>query len=298
MELTIDLFLFLSPFAQLFTAAQTTLTEYCTDGMADADFYQCNYSNTATCTDCEDEDIYINNINFTTRADLTDHVCPFFLCWFACETKTGKFFECSIYPDYTNSITTLQSCDIDCSAFPYGNNQNGAAEPCEVEWESWVVCTSNDYKSSLDCFVDDDHCMPNDSDKCADEQQSFCFYFDCCPSCQFEWTAAYHCDIDLESTSSTINSTCPLNCNGDNIITASGGISNGNGTSGGITNGGTSSGNTTSGNGTNSGSQIKNGATKYVTFYLFLLSILSLKVYWHLFTLCKESGAANRTHLV
>ena len=140
--------------------------------------------------------------------------------------------------------------------------------------------------------------MPNDSDKCADEQQSFCFYFDCCPSCQFEWTAAYHCDIDLESTSSTINSTCPLNCNGDNIITASGGISNGNGTSGGITNGGTSSGNTTSGNGTNSGSQIKNGATKYVTFYLFLLSILSLKVCWHLFTLCKESGAANRTHLV
>ena len=78
----------------------------------------------------------------------------------------------------------------------------------------------------------------------------------------------------------------------------SGGITNGNGTSGSTTNGGTTSRNHTSGKGTNFGTQIKNGVTKYVTLLLFLLSILSSKVYWHLFTLCKESGAANRTHLV
>jgi hypothetical protein len=250
MEFTFVLFLFLSTFAQQFATEQTTSPEYCIDEMANADFYQCIYSNTATCADCKDEDIYINNINFTTCADLTDHVCSFFNCCFACETKTEKFFECSICPDYTNSIATLQPCAFDCSAFPYGNNQNGAAEPCEVEWESWIVCTSKDYKSCLDC-LDYDNQVFSTVDNCAEEQQEFCYYFDCCPSCQSEYTAAYQCAIE------TGNSTSSLSCNGVDIYTPSGGFKNGKGAKSGI--------------------EIKNGAANYVTLLLFLLSILFQK---------------------
>ena len=259
------LFLCLSLFAHQFVAAQTSLPDYCTNGMAAANFYQCIYSNTETCGDCENEDIYENNINFTTCASLTDHVCPFFRCCSACAPTTERFFECYIYPDYTDAVPDLQSCDIDCSAFPYGNNSTDDAEPCVAEYDSWIVCTSKEYESCFDCFASDDQLSWTSGDSCADEIQYFCFYNECCPSCQSEWSASYQCDIAEESASSSTNRTCPLSCNGVNISISSGGFTDGNGTIGGttsgnVTNGGISSGGTSSGNTTNGGTS-SGGAT-------------------------------------
>ena len=116
-EFTIVLLLILTLFVQHFAAAQTTLPDYCTDNTATADFVQCVYSNTETCGDCYDADIYENNINFTSCAGLTDHVCPFFRCCSACATKTERFFECNIFPDYKNTLLDLQSCAFDCSVW-------------------------------------------------------------------------------------------------------------------------------------------------------------------------------------
>ena len=260
------LFLCLSLFAHTFVAAQTTLPDYCTDRTAFANFYQGIYLNTETCGDCENEDIYENNINFTTCASLTDHVCPFFRCCSACATTTERFFECYIYPDYyNNTLLNLQSCDFDCSAFPYGSNSTDDTEPCGAEVESWVACTSKEYEPCLDCFASDDQLSWTSGGSCADEQQYFCYFNECCPSCQSEWSAYYQCDIAEESASSSTNRTCPLSCNGVDISISSGGFTDGNGTIGGttsgnVTNGGSSSGGTSSGNTTNGGTS-SGGAT-------------------------------------
>ena len=253
MEFTIVLFLVLSPVAQQFAAAQSTLPEYCTDGTAKVDFYQCIYSNLKTCNNCDYVYSYFNNINTNICANLTAYVCPFFRCCSACEKKAERYSECSIVPYYNTTIPELQSCDFDCSAFPYGDNQNGVAEPCYAEYGNFELCISNDYKPCLDCFPNDDQVPFNNSDKCAEEQQYFCFFFNCCPSCQSEYTAAYQCEI--EAGTSTINSTCSLSCNGVDIYTPSGGFKNE--------------------KGAKSGTGIKNVATKYVILLLFLFSILS-----------------------
>ena len=251
MKFTVVLFLFLSPFAQQFAAAQTTIPNYCTDFSANADFYQCIFSNGATCNNCDDEYNYFKNINNAPCANLTAHVCPFFRCCSACEKKAERYSECSIFPGYATAIPQLQSCNFDCSAFPYGDNNNGVAEPCDAEVERWFVCTSKDYKSCLDCFTNDDQISFDDSDQCAVEQQDFCYYFDCCPSCQSEYTAAYQCEI--EAGISTIDSNCSLSCNGVDIYTPNGGFKNG--------------------KGANSGTQIKSGATKYTAILSFLVLI-------------------------
>ena len=155
-------------------------------------------NNTATYTTCKDEYNCFDNIKAAPCANLTAHVCPFFCCCSSCEKKAEHYSECKIFPYYNTAIPQLQSCAFDCSAFPYGDNQNVVAEPCDAAYESCVVCTSKDYKSCLDCFDYDDQVFST-GDNCTEEQQEFCLFFDGCPSCQSEWTAAVCVKLNLVS---------------------------------------------------------------------------------------------------
>jgi hypothetical protein len=255
MKYTILLFLFLSAIVQQLAAGQTILPAYCTDGTAYHEYFQCIYSNLNTCNNCDDaEKVYVNNTDISTCGNLTDYACPFFRCCSACETKAEQYYECEIFPTDTLVKQELQSCVFDCSAFSYQDNNNGAAAPCEAEIGSWLLCIFNGNDACAGCPVNDDQLsFTGSSSNCAAEQQEFCLFFDCCPSCQSEWTAAYQCDI--KTGISTFASSCQLSCNGVEINTSNGGFKNG--------------------KGTNAGTKINSGATKYIAILSFLLSILS-----------------------
>ena len=256
MQFTFVLFLFPYLLAQHFAAAQTTLPDYCTDGTATAAIYQCVFANIGTCADCLNADLFANNTNITTCANLTDNVCPRFRCCSACEAETERFYECFVFPDNTITKPELQSCKFNCSDFPYGNNPNGVVNPCDTVSASWVACTAIQNESCLDCYIGYNQTLSTGSNICADEQQYFCFFDECCPSCQSEWLASYQCEI--ESRNSTAVSNCQLSCNGvefgSNQSSTNGGSTSGGTTSGGTTSGGSSTGGSSTGGSTSGGS--------------------------------------------
>ena len=238
---------FLSFFAHQLADAQTILPAYCTDGTAYADYFQCNYSNSETCGNCVDVDYILSNTLFTFCANLAKDVCPYFHCCSACKTMILHYYECFIFPVYITPLPQLQSCGLDCSAFPYGSNQIDRTEPCSAEFEDWAVCTSKDYVPCLDCFIESNLTLPSDSSICAENQQDYCFEFDCCLSCRSELSSYYKCDSNI----STTNNDCQVICNGVDISNYSG-------------------------KGINSGIKIKCGAEKYVTVLLYLLLMMLL----------------------
>ena len=246
MTFTIVFSLLLFSCAQQLAAAQSTLPEYCTNGTASDDYSRCLSSNSATCAYCDSEiNVYISS-GASVCTDLTDEVCPFFHCCSKCEAEAKRYYECDVFPVEAVTNPEIQFCTVDCSTFPYGDIQNVGDELCVTKWESWNICfyihqdsclkSCNNFESLDDQLTDDN--------ECAALQKDLCYYSECCPSCQSEYSAYFQCV--MEPSISTLKSTCPLSCNGVDF----------------------------NGKQTNSGTGIKTSTAKNVV--LILLSILLL----------------------
>jgi hypothetical protein len=282
---TMTLFLLVSLVATQFTAAQTTLPSYCTDGSAVADYIQCIVSNSATCTDCSADSGNITNLSSLSCSDITNSFCPAIRCCSACETAAAKAFECYVIPLF--ATTSQQACTLDCTSFPYGDNGNGTAGPCDTVTGSWIACFIKHNDECLACTGNSatfDPSMLNATDECAVTERYLCPYVECCSSCQSESDAYYQCILTQDQNS--VASGCNLNCSGTylgsnetstNETSASGSSTNGSSTNGTSTSGGTTNKTSTSGgttnktstNGGTTNTSTKSGATKNAEFVLY-----------------------------
>ena len=295
---TMALFLLISPFAKQFASAQTTLPTYCTDGTAAADYIQCILSNSATCTDCSADSGNITNLSSLSCSDITNSFCPAIHCCSACETAAAKAFECYVIP--LLAATNQQACTLNCTSFPYGDNGNGTAGPCDAVAGSWIACNIKHSDECFACYGNStmfDPSMLNATDECAVTERYLCPYVECCSSCQSESDAYYQCILTQDQNS--IASGCNLNCSGTylgsnetstsgtstngttmNGTSTSGSSTNGTSTNGGTTNKTSTSGGTTNKTSTNGGTtntSTKSGATKNAefVFYSALASIVA-----------------------